>query len=96
MQVHDSPSPFLPPAADLDQCVTVYVCFYGSCNAAEAEHRLQFLFSTAPEQFGFFSLRRELLQHNWEGKTKQMSDVFFFSVLQFVDVPWVIIHVVWK
>lgn len=45
---------FLPPAADLDQCVTVYVGFYGSCNAAEAEHWLHFLFPTTAEQFLFF------------------------------------------
>lgn len=53
MQVHDSVSPILPPAADLDQCVTVYVCFYGVRNAAEVEHWLQFLFSMTPEQFFF-------------------------------------------
>lgn len=53
MQVHDSPSVFLPPAADLDQCAAVYVCFYGGCNAAEVEHWLQFPFSTTLEQFFF-------------------------------------------
>lgn len=53
MKVHDSPSLFLPPAADLDECVTVYVCFYGMRNAAEVEYWLQFLFSTTPGQFFF-------------------------------------------
>lgn len=36
-------SPFSPPAADLDQCVTVYVRFYGVCNATEVEHWPHFL-----------------------------------------------------
>lgn len=49
--VYDPPSPFSPPAADLDQCVTVYVHFYGVCNATEVEHWPVSIFYDAEASF---------------------------------------------
>lgn len=69
MHVYESVPPFLPPAADLDQCVTVYVHFYGVCSAIEVEHWPEFLFSTTPEQL-FSRVRWEQLSPlKWECKT---------------------------
>lgn len=49
--VYDPPSPFSPPAADLDQCVTVYVHFYGVCNATEVGHWPVSIFYDAEASF---------------------------------------------
>lgn len=45
--VYEPMSLFSPPAADLDQCVTVYVRLYGVCKATEVEHWPQFLLAGA-------------------------------------------------
>lgn len=68
--------------------VSVYVFFYGACNAAEVEFWLLFLFSRAV----FLTVRGEICCHT-ECKPKHLADasVFFFG-FQFVYSPWVIIH----